>query len=353
MYDWLLRGDMVGRCTSADVDDGTREGRVRFNFSEEGRIEIEDVRTGVPFRVELRGRNIDPSGEDDVLAEVAIESLGPLEHRLVEFPASALEQRRRVVGRAIDVDGQPILDAVVTTCIGCDSYVATTALDGSFHLDLASRTPIDVEVAKRGYVPFRARGVNVDSGRPIEARLLRGKDLRVEVVDTTGRPIEVADFEGEIAGFGQPWKIDRDSTGVLTYCDLPPATIRIMVLVGGKKYFATRETHAGTVRIVVPEHGCLEVSWSASTSRSTSRSYQLALRPLGSETGLQTEWTPWPDRVLSHVFANVLPGEYTIGFEVGSEATEEGAESRYAPLHDPVRVTIEAGKTRKVELPPP
>ena len=38
MYDQRLHGGMVGFCWTADGDQGTKEGMVRINFDEHGRI---------------------------------------------------------------------------------------------------------------------------------------------------------------------------------------------------------------------------------------------------------------------------------------------------------------------------
>jgi hypothetical protein len=76
------------------------------------------------------------------------------------------------------------------------------------------------------------------------------------------------------------------------------------------------------------------------------------LRPIGSDNVEQLEWTPWPDRVTAHTFESVLPGEYTIGFEVGSVRNADDTSFIYEPIRPPAHITITAGKTSTLELHP-
>jgi hypothetical protein len=286
------------------------------------------------------------------VAEVKVDSIGPLEQRLVAFTMHDLESQklRRIRGRAVDEDGQPILGAGISTCFACDFKYVSSGLDGSFVLDIG-KDSTDVEVSKRGYVPFRVHELNLVEDKPLEARLVRGRDLRVEVVDTRGRPIGASNVNAELPGFGS-LVIEPVSTGVFTLCDLPPGNARIVVRVAGKSYESSSDTLAGTSRITLPEHGRLEVSWTLNDTKDDSKSYRLALRPVGADKVEQTEWCPWPDRVKNHTFESVLPGEYTIGLEWGTHEMEDGSKSDYSPLHAPVRIMIVGGETRTVTLDP-
>jgi hypothetical protein len=211
---------------------------------------------------------------------------------------------------------------------------------------------MDVFVSKRGYVPFRVRGWNVNAEQPIEARLTRGRDLRVELVDPKARPIVAEKLEAEIEGFGAPGKIEEGSPGVYTLCDLPAGSARITVRVAGTQYVRTADAHAGAAQVVLPEFGRVEVTWPFEVTKDGSSDYQLALRPTGSEGASQTLWTPNLNGSKARTFDFIVPGEYTIGLERGTEETEDGAPRQFSPLHPPARIHVTGGETSTVTLSP-
>jgi len=349
IYDWIRSESMVGRCLSADGDQGTKEGRVRFGFDTDGLLEVDGIQTGVPFRIRLVGSTFRGAGPA-TLAELAIDSLGPDERRRVDLVLDPISARSLYVlrGRAIDEQGRPILGAGIATIFDADTILAHTELDGSFRLDLTDQVLVDVEVTKRGYVPFRVRRWNLTSGRILDATLRRGHDLRVELVDDKGRAIRAAELRAWTAVFGSARGVEGGTPGVFTVCDLPIERAEITVDVGGKRYERRQDAPGDTLRIVLPEHGRLEVAWSFAGEPDPSKSYQLALRSVGSDGAMQTKWTPWVDRVMDHVFESVLPGNYTIGLEVDSNASDDARV--YAPLREPVRVTITAEAHVRVDL---
>jgi len=345
MYDAILRGGMIGNCWSADGDSGTQEGAVRLGFSEQGRIEVEDIRSGVPFRVRLRG--------SEPLSEIAIDALGPTEQRVIEFSHDCMrgETTHAVRGLVEDEQGRPLLDARIATCFACGRSSATSGPDGGFRIDLSSADPLDIEVSKRGFVPFRARAWDVRSEQLLRARLRRGKDLRVELVDAMGRAIDGAYLSAEVEGFGPPGSIEGGPPGVFTLCDLPEGSVRIVARVAGQLYAEEHDTSAGVARLLLPEHARLEVSWLWREPADDAKDYRLVLRPQAGVGAEQIGWTPFPERVLRHEFASVLPGEYTLGFEVGSP-NADGSDLDYAPLQEAVHVKLVGGQTTRVELRP-
>jgi hypothetical protein len=354
MYDTRLRGGMVGACRFADGDLGTQQGMVQFSFSPLGRIEVEDVQTGVPFSVQLFGmRALGPSAKVGLLAEIAIDSLGTTEQRRIDFtldPAE-LELPGGVRGQVLDEQGRPVLGAGISTCIACDMRIATSDLDGVFLINTARRSTIDVEVYKRGFVPFRVRDWDVRSGRALEARLARGRDLRLVAVDAQDRPIDGVVLRAEIDGFGLVAQIESGPIGVFTLRDLPEGIVQLAWNVGGVRYLQTQRSDAGLARIVLPEHGRLDATWQWRAALDNKLEYRLLLRPLDAALPVLIGWTPSPERVESCVFPSVLPGEYELGFEVRrpSEAAQEAA---YAPLHAPTQLRVSGGTTTQVKLMP-
>ncbi len=351
MYDQYLRNGMVGHCFHADGDKGTREGSVRLGFSDDGRIELEGIATGVLFRIQLvAGTN--EAGEDDVRQEVAIESLGPEEQRRVdlELPLGASRSLIVVRGRVVDERGRPIHGAALSSQFGAEFVWAHSELDGTFHLDWPDPDAVDIEASKRGYVPFRVRGWDVTSDRALEAILRRGRDLRVELVDAKGRAIGGAKVSADIAGFGAPWKIEEGGLGIHTLCDIPQGRAEITIELARTTYARSHDGSGDVARFVIPEHGRLEVSWTLARARHDERrAYQLALRPLGTDGSTQTMWVSSMDEHDRHVFEAVLPGEYTVGLEVGTPPPGD-ADTIYAPLREPKRITIRGGETLRIEL---
>ncbi|HTF91127.1 MAG TPA: sigma-70 family RNA polymerase sigma factor [Planctomycetota bacterium] len=354
MYDSNLHGDVVGQCWTADGDQGTKERSVRFAFSEDGRIEVEDVLSDVPFRVQLRGSAGQiRSTVSDLICEIAIDSLGPVEQRRIDLAIDpAIANSLRVLrGHVIDEQGQSIQGAGVSHCFACNMSFMHSDFEGNFHVDLVDESPTDLEVSKRGYVPFRVRGFVPGSDNTLEARLVRGHDLRIDLVDEHDRPIEAAKLKAEIDGFGPASKIEKGASGVFTLCDMPPGLVRITIEVAGKTYVRLQDALAGAARILLPEHGRLEITLDFPQTADGSEYYRLVLSALTPEGASQTASTPWPYRVKQHVIESVLPGEYTLCLEAGT-LNSDRTDYIYAPLHPAVHLTITGGRTIKVELPP-
>ncbi|MEO6709146.1 MAG: carboxypeptidase-like regulatory domain-containing protein, partial [Planctomycetota bacterium] len=354
MYDSNLHGDVIGRCWTADGDQGTKEGSVRFAFSDEGRIEVEDVLSDVPFRVQLRGSVGQVlNSVSDLISEIAVDSLGPVEQRRIDFvldPATS-SSLRVLRGHVIDEQGQSIQGAGVSNCFACDRSFMHSDFDGNFHVDLDGDSPIDLEVSKRGYVPFRVRGLVAGSDNKLEARLVRGHDLRLDLVDDHDRPIEGAKVTADLEGFGPASMIEPGSSGVFTLCDLPPGQVQVTIAVAGRTYVRAQDALAGVARILLAQHGRLEVALNFPGTADSSLDYRLVLSALTPEGASQTGWTPHPDRVKQHVFESVLPGEYALGVEVGT-LNSDRTDHIYAPMHAAVHLTIPGGRTTKIELTP-
>ncbi len=350
MYDWTLRGGMIGSCLSADGDSGTKEGAVRLGFSTDGRIEVEDIATGVPFRVRLAGWEFRgaPAG---AMAEVSIDSLGPDEHRRIDLVLApgAARAMRVLRGRATDESGRPIHRAGVEIEIGPSITGTRTEMDGTFRYDLSNQLTVDVNVTKRGYIPFRVKAWDLTSDRSLDATLRRGRDVRVELVDDQGRTIQGAHVDADIEGFGRPWKIEEGATGVFVLCDVPPGRADFTIRIAERDYLRTYDGVDDVVRLVMPAHGRLELQWRIDEVAVPGRSFQVALRPLDPDVLPQFEWTPHVQRDEGHVFEALLPGEYTVVLESGSARSSNG-EIVYAPLGEPRRVTIVAGSTERVVL---
>jgi hypothetical protein len=138
------------------------------------------------------------------------------------------------------------------------------------------------------------RAWDLTTNRVLEATLHRGRDLRVELVDAEGRPIPGARVRAEIAGFGPPWKIENDVAGVHVLCDVPSGRADVEIELAGRTYARSHEGPGDVVRFV-------------------------------------------------------LPGEYTVGLEVGTPSTGD-ADTVYAPLREPKRITVRGGETLRLEL---
>lgn len=350
MYDQILRDGMVGYCFSADGDRGTRDGAVHLGFDESGRIEVEDITTGIPFRVQLVGGQLS-DGKWDIHAEVAVESLGPREERRIELQLSGptLAGLRVLRGRASDSNGRPIHGATLMLGSGEKYGAGRSALDGTFRVDLRDQDSIDVEVTKRGYVPFHAHAWDLRSANPLEAVLHPGRDLRVELVDKKGHATRAARVKAEIDGFGSPWRIEPGATGVFTLCDLPAGRVDVEIEVAGITYRRSLDGGGESARITLPEHGRLEVVVASVPADDDSRERYITLHPIESDRPVQRIWTPWLARVEGYAFESVLPGDYTVGIEECLNAAEEAA-PRYAPVSAPIRVTVGSGENVTVEL---
>jgi len=350
MYDWALRGEMVGQCFSADGDGGTREGSVRLGFSAEGRIEVEDIATGIPFRVRLAGWE-SRGAPVAALAEVAIDALGAEEHRRVDLvlDPSVAGSMRVLRGRALDESGRPIHQAGIEAQIGQWFVGTRTEMDGTFRYDLSNWDTVDVDVTKRGYIPFRSKAWDLTSDRSLEATLRRGRDVRVELVDALGRAIPGAHVDADIEGFGRPWKILDSAPGVHVLCDVPPGRADLTIRIAERDYSRTYDGVGDVVRLVLPGHGRLELQWMIDEVAVSGRSFQIALRPLDPDVEAQFEWTPHVQRAEGHVFEALLPGEYTVSIEAGSAHSSNG-DTVFTPLRGPLKVTIVAGATERVTL---
>lgn len=350
MYDHGLRGGaMVGCCLFADGDDGTREGAVRFGFSDDGLLELEGIVTGVPFLVRLVAD--DNSGDGArVRQEVAIDSMGPVEQRRIdlELPPGGLRSLIVLRGRAADERGRPIHGASLAFEFGDDDSRARTELDGTFRFDLPGTSPIDVEVSKRGYVPFRVRDWDVTTNRVLEATLRRGRDLRVELVDDLDRAIQGARVSADVVGFGRPWRIAPGDVGLFTLCDVPVARTEIVIELARRRYVRVHDGAGDVARAVLPAHGRVEVAWTLAAGESEWTRQQLALRPIELDAPVQTIWLPSPTRPSRAVFEAALPGEYTIAVESGRGS--ESAPTDYRPIGEPKRITIRGGETVRVDL---
>jgi hypothetical protein len=343
MYDTSLRSPTIGRCLSADGD--SREGSVRFGFDEQGRVEVEGIAIETPFRIQVWGST--PQG--DPLVEIPIDSLGATEQRRVEVPSEPLAAGRFVAGRAVDEAGRPLHGALVGVQIAQDSYGQRTGLDGTFRVDVGGRATTDLEVAKRGFVPFRARAWPTAGDSTIEACLRRGQDLRVELVDPKGRAIEGARLRAEVEGFGPPWRVEDGPGGSFTLCDLPEGVVGVTVEVAGTSYLRSFDARSGAVRFELPEHGRLEVTWSFPGEEQREKDYRLRLQPIGPGGVEQHAWLPYAARVERHGIPSVLPGRYSVRLEVGTYSDPD-ADARYEPLLPPVEVLVTPGDTRVVEL---
>jgi RNA polymerase sigma-70 factor (ECF subfamily) len=354
IYDSLRREGMLGRCTSASGYSNGQEGRVVFAFSPDGRIELEGIRTAVPFRVRLTdSRFVFADSEGDTLAEVAVDALGAGEQRRIELSIDPAQMKsmKLLRIRAVNEHALPVFHAGISVQWPGDLILGHTDLDGRFGLEMTAGKPANIQVQKRGFVPFRALRVDASTADSLEARLVRGRDLRVEVVDTTGRPVDVTRLSADITGFGPPWKIEDSGTGVFTLCDLPPGVAEITAEVGGRKYTRSQDTGSNLVRVVLPVPGALEVRWPViGTADDTPRIYyRLALRPMATTGEPLFHELYSHDPSHAHTFAALAPGEYSLALE---SAARSGASDDlvYAAMRAPIKVTIVAGETQRIEL---
>lgn len=350
MYDKNLRGGMIGSCFSADGDAGTREGAVTLGFDAEGRLEVEGIAPGVPFRIRVEWWSSRSGGAGDPL-ELAAEPLGATEQRRIDLVLDPRMARalRALHGRVIDEAGRPIHDAGVGNRIGDASIGTVSGLDGSFRLDMSDADTTDVEITKRGFLPYRERARDLTTDRALEATLRRGHDLRVELVDTEGRAIPGARVRAEIAGFGPPWRIENDRAGVHVLCDVPAGRADVEIELAGRTYARSHDGPGDVARFVLPAHGRIEVSWHIGEPPGSQRAFQIALRPLDVGVPPQVEWTPGTEPEEKHVFEAVLPGEYTVGLEVGTPSQGD-VDTVYAPLREPRRITVRGGETLRLGL---
>ena len=116
-----------------------------------------------------------------------------------EAPSSPGKLASKLAGSVVDYRGNPVKDATVC-CVGNDSTLGSSSTmfylrtdsDGNFHFGKPIRLPVTLIVTADSLSP-RSRQV----GRPAEAenlafKMLPGRQVRFEVVDSAGKPIEKA-----------------------------------------------------------------------------------------------------------------------------------------------------------------
>ncbi len=348
MYPQYVRGRMVGRCLSADGDAGTREGKVSLDFAPGGRLELEGIVPGAPFRIRLvGGRDGDPRKGN--LGEFAVEPMSAEEQRTFVIPLDDAVSRvlRTLYGRIVDERGRPIHGAYIGVG-GAGSGVARSELDGTYRVDFLDADRFDVTVQMRGYVTFESLDRATSDGA-LDVVLERGRDVRVDVVDTKGSPIEAALLGARVEGVESWWWPRNAPFSTFTLIDIPPGRIELSIVVGGARHTREFDGAVEFARVVLPEHGRLEITRAlvpAIDKSSAHRAFRIALRTTGGAGASQTADASEDDS--SFTFENVQPGDYEVGLECDANATDDITD--YALVGEAKRVTIVGGETGRVDL---
>ena len=116
-----------------------------------------------------------------------------------------------VGGRITDRDGNPVLGAVVirgeNPYLESGSQEVTTDANGRYCFPPVSPGPLTVTVVAQGWAPDLRRVPVGETPGSVDFRLQRGKNLRIQVVDSNGEPVSGASMGLELDAAG--WRGSR------------------------------------------------------------------------------------------------------------------------------------------------
>jgi RNA polymerase sigma-70 factor (ECF subfamily) len=326
--------DYEGHYSSGHVArDGVYRGHARTG--EHGGLGLWGLRSDVALALHVR------SSDGAPIVEQRLAPLGPEEAREVVLSVPDLPT---LCGRVLDEYGEPLAGAEVSAALPGEepTYRSRVRTDdqGRFAIERLAGPALDLAIRKPGWLPHRQTGIR-PTDEELELQLVRGLDVRVEVVDERGRPVtggRLGTRWREQAGSGMYETAD----GRFDLLGLPDEPIELALRVGGGVHRRRHDPREPALRWVLPVHGAVELAWDDfPASWPTFVDVVLIPRDAGRDELALSLAHPPPG---SERLPFVLPGDWDLA--VRADDVEPPRE-----LTARVPVRVEADSTARIELP--
>ena len=238
---------------------GGSPSRVRYRTSPVGRVSLSGVVAGLSLRLLV----LDVTGA--ILDERELEPFEAAEERVVEVRLPV--QRRVLLGRVVDEQGEPILDADVRVAPpGEEDARRATETDarGRFELPLLGTRELRLVVSKRGYLPLVLDPLAPPEDE-LELVLHAGSALHVRAVDAGGQPHVGGSVRARRIGRDEPpgdWvQAEAVADGLFELVGLDDAPHLVELVLEAGTLASDWDLGRDEILFQVPALGSVEMSW--------------------------------------------------------------------------------------------